>query len=414
MTSPPRDFEFHECLGRGGFGEVYRATMTGQGRPAEVAVKILHEGVDVRHQSVERIVDEARILRTVRHPVVPTSHGITVIDRRMAMIVEYVDGIDLNKLNKLDARPALLITERVASALHAAWVTEVDGVPIHVVHRDIKPANIRLRRDGAVKLLDFGIARLEIGDRQAHTGTGDLLGSVPYLAPERLLKGDSGPGQDVYALGATLFEVMFRRRLFASSLEQVYGILADPESHAEHLEEQVVCTGEPNAVRDLLLSMLAYHPEARPTAEAVAARAKELANGLPGDTLQELCSRFAEHERPRMPGPLTGKTLREVRPRTAGGHTDHEGLLATVIYDGGSKRLMTPLEASPPPAPAAPAPPSAPAVKRAGTPRTPVRTGSLWVYVQRNPTQVALGTLVFLVFLVLLGASVFGLVFALA
>ena len=403
--TPARDFEFHECLGRGGFGEVYRATMHGQGRPAEVAVKILHEGVEVRHQSVERIMDEARILRTVRHPVVPASHGVTIIDRRMAMIVEYVDGVDLHKLNKLDVKPALLIAERVASALHTAWVTEVDGAPIHVVHRDIKPANIRLRRDGAVKLLDFGIARLEIGDRQAHTGTGDLLGSVPYLAPERLLKGDSGPGQDVYALGTTLFEVIFRRRLFASTLQEVYVLLADAENHAEHLEDQLGEADVPASVRELLRSMLAYEAADRPTAHQVASRALAIAKELDGPDLATVCGRYASLERPQMHGPLTGKTLREVRPRTAGGHTDHEALLATVIYDGGAMPVR-----------AAHAEPIPPSVLPGTAPGAPTRvaeqttTPSVWTLARRHPVHAGLGVIGFIGFLTVLGASVFTLV----
>lgn len=389
-----REFQFHERLGRGGFGEVYRTTMRADGEERDVAVKLLHHAVGEQHQAVERLRDEARILGRVAHPGVPTPHGITRLDGRVALVVEFIEGLDVHDLTPMPAGTAMLLMERVANTLHSAYVTVVDGEPINVVHRDVKPSNIRIGFDGRVKLLDFGIARMDGEDREAETSTDNMLGSVAYLAPERLLHGSSEPAQDVYALGATLFEVMTGRRLFSSSLRETYVALADPENQVAHLDEVFAEVDLPEPVVTLLRRMLAYNPWQRPNAHTVSCDAHRIAEQLGGPDLGAfMASRQAGH---KGAGQLSGKVLREVRRASLITNPSFGGEPKTVLY--GADR---------------PRPTSVPdTFGGADLSRPSTRPGTSSGMPQG---LMYLGMfLVFLLFLALLGATVFAVVFALA
>ncbi|MBN2800628.1 MAG: serine/threonine protein kinase, partial [Deltaproteobacteria bacterium] len=193
-----RTFHFHTCLGAGGFGEVYRADMTTTGGLTQVvAVKMLRSGLAPASQSVERLRDEGRMLARLQHPVVLGVHDMTVMEGRVALVTEYVEGQDLDACftgeAPLPSRALLQVIGQVADALYSAWEA------LCLVHRDIKPSNIRLGTHGQVKLLDFGIARSEQGDREAHTATNMMVGSLPYMAPERFATADIQPAADVFA-----------------------------------------------------------------------------------------------------------------------------------------------------------------------------------------------------------------------
>lgn len=201
------------CLGKGGFGEVYQARMsTGDGPGVEVAVKLLHASLGDNDQAVRRMKDEGRVLKRLSHPHILEVVDLTRLDGRVALITEYVDGADLSTLIKtrdLPPRVAVEVAGAVARALHAAWTTSLgERGPLRLVHRDVKPSNIRLGRDGSVKLLDFGIARSDEVTRGIVTASDLLVGSAPYLAPERFRKGPPLPASDVFALGATAYEAL--------------------------------------------------------------------------------------------------------------------------------------------------------------------------------------------------------------
>lgn len=387
-----REFEFHERLGRGGFGEVYRATLRDGVREVEVAVKLLHHAVGRQHQAVERLRDEARILGMVAHPGVPSPHGVTFLDNRVALVVEYVAGIDLQDLGLLPHGPALRVIERVASALHSANVTVIDGAPIKVVHRDVKPSNIRLAYDGRVKLLDFGIARMDARDRETDTDHEEVLGSIPYLAPERLLEGCSEPPQDVFALGSTLFESLTGKTLFHRTLTQTYVVLAEPENFDAHLDERFADAALPASIEALLRRMLTYRARDRPDAHAVSCEAHRLAAERKDTDLEAFMR--TKPRRALEAGALSGKVLREVRRATLVTDPDGSGQPATVLWGADNPRPRTD-EAPLPPR----VPPMAPVVPKRARGRPLVRFA---------------GLVLFLAFLAIVGSVVFGIVFAVA
>lgn len=219
-------------LGRGGMGVVWRALDEVLGR--EVAVKELRTYTDADGPELAdlrlRMQREARAAARVRHPGVVAVHDVTEVDGRPLIVMELVDGPSLDDVLRergtLDAREAAEIGAKVMDALAAAHRAGV-------LHRDVKPGNILLDRSGRVVLTDFGIATMEDpGDGSAThlTRSGELVGSLDYLAPERAQGSDPGPASDVWALGATLYAAVegsspFRR---TSTYSTLTAIVAEP------------------------------------------------------------------------------------------------------------------------------------------------------------------------------------------
>ncbi|MFD4525702.1 serine/threonine-protein kinase [Streptomyces sp. NPDC058470] len=219
-------------LGRGGMGVVWRARDEVLGR--EVAVKELRTYTDAAAPELadlgRRMQREARAAARVRHPGVVAVHDVTEVDGRPLIVMELVDGPSLDDVlgerGTLDPREAASIGAKVMDALAAAHRAGV-------LHRDVKPGNILLDRSGRVVLTDFGIATMEDpGDGSAThlTRSGELVGSLDYLAPERAQGNDPGPASDVWALGATLYAAVeglspFRR---TSTWSTLTAIVADP------------------------------------------------------------------------------------------------------------------------------------------------------------------------------------------
>jgi serine/threonine protein kinase len=324
QVSPPdqdatasRRFEIHGCLGRGGFGEVYRATLhTGRGISTPVAVKVLHRDVDPGDSAVRRLRDEAHILNAVVHPTILKVHDLLVLDGRVALITELLDGEDLAAClkgpSRMGPRAVVEVIERVAAALHAAWVAPAPGGgQLQLVHRDIKPANIRIGRRGDVKLLDFGIARSDSVDREARTGTDYLVGSYLYMAPERFLDRSIRQPTDLYSLGCTLYECLAGERLFADcTLRDVYSLVLDPERHAAHLRDRFAALGPvPPRVLELLRDLLDYDAGKRPTASEVVDRCEALVERLDGPRLRAWCQDRSWPTISEQSGMLTGRIL---------------------------------------------------------------------------------------------------------
>ncbi|WP_159062452.1 serine/threonine-protein kinase, partial [Streptomyces caniscabiei] len=217
-----------EQLGRGGMGVVWRAVDEVLHR--EVALKELRTYTDAGAPELAdlglRMQREARAAARVRHPGVVAVHDVAEVDGRPLIVMELVDGPSLddvlNDRGLLDPREAAAIGAKVMDALAAAH-------RVGVLHRDVKPGNILLDRSGRVVLTDFGIATMENpGDGSAThlTRSGELVGSLDYLAPERAQGNDPGPASDVWALGATLYAAVegsspFRRTSTWSTLTAI-------------------------------------------------------------------------------------------------------------------------------------------------------------------------------------------------
>lgn len=312
-----RQFEIHDCLGRGGFGEVYRATMVSPGGlKTKVALKLLRSDVDPGGDAMLRLRDEGRLLAALRHPSILRAYDLALLDGRIGLVTEFVDGTDLHRLvGVLEPRAAITVIEAVAEALDAAWtgVGHEGGEPLRLVHRDIKPSNIRVSRHGEVKLLDFGIARSDEVDREARTGTGSTVGSLSYMAPERFSRQAPGPAADVYALGCTLYEVLVGERLHQDPVPvEMFRLAANPAAHARHIEEVMARLPETaEDVRGLLVDMTRHDPAKRPSAAEVARRSEALMDVLPGPSIKRWAKNWAWPDPERVAGSFDGRTITE-------------------------------------------------------------------------------------------------------
>ncbi|NCG18188.1 MAG: protein kinase [Rhodobacterales bacterium] len=282
------------CLGRGGFGEVYRARMKQPGGlTTTVALKVLLAGVSAESQPVERLRDEGRLLAQLEHPVIMRVIDITELEGRVALVIEYIAGEDLSECCR-GARPVsqagvVHIISEVASALDKAWSTPAsNGEPLKLVHRDIKPANIRIGQHGQVKLLDFGIARSDEMIREARTATQMVVGSLHYMAPERFTDRSLGPEADIFGLGCCLFEGLSGEKLYVRlNGPRILALALDEPSFAKHLERRKLALREGTDPRVVALmeDCLSHAPEDRPTASELIGRCDELTDVLPGPSL---------------------------------------------------------------------------------------------------------------------------------
>ncbi len=321
MDEAGRRFHFKRCLGSGGFGEVYLATMTSaSGVQTDVAVKMLHQGLDPRSQAVQRLRDEARLLGALNHPSILKVHDLVLLDGRIALVMEYIAGLDLEQCVELPEpiglRAGLEATALVADALHTAFHSPgPDGTPLRLVHRDIKPPNIRIGRHGEVKVLDFGIAKAADARREAKTQTSVMIGSPWYMAPERFDGKNDSAAADVYALGCSLYEVAARGgRLFGELSPRDHFLLAmDPKRHDTHVQQHLAPLPVSPEVRWLLHQTLAFHPDDRPNTAELSQRAEALAEAQGGPSLRRWCKALTWPPPPSLDGPLIGREVTEAR-----------------------------------------------------------------------------------------------------
>lgn len=315
-----RTFEFRECLGRGGFGEVYLAKMTApSGLSTSVAVKVLHAGLDPRSQGVRRLMDEGKILSMLNHPAIVGVHDLAIIEGRVALVTEFIEGADLGDvMYSPDPLPKSALYEAfvsVADALQAAHVaTDNEGNALGLLHRDVKPGNIRIGKHGQVKLLDFGIATASGIEREAQTGTNAIIGSFAYMPPERFRRMPMEPSGDYYSLACALFECLAMDRLFhLDDMAALLGPKTDPETAAAYYDERfgLIIESAPEAI-PLLRSMLEVHPEARPTGAEIVGALEDLASSAGGPRLARWARAHDWSEKtPIESGSLTGHIVVE-------------------------------------------------------------------------------------------------------
>ena len=215
-------YEIVAPLGAGGMGVVYRATDTRLGR--EVALKFLPDGFTDDGERHARFEREAKVLASLNQSNIAVLYGLEHLDGRHALVMELVEGDDLSTLIARGPVPlaeALPIANQIAGALEVAHEKGV-------VHRDLKPANIKIRADGTVKVLDFGLAKaLEpasaSGSSPAATPTitsvdtklGVVLGTAAYMAPEQARGKAVDRRADIWAFGVVLYEMLTGRPLFS-------------------------------------------------------------------------------------------------------------------------------------------------------------------------------------------------------
>jgi serine/threonine protein kinase len=205
-----------ELLGRGGMGEVWRAYDTDSDRI--VAVKVLPEHFVHDKTFQQRFLREARSAAGLNEPHVVPIHRYGEIEGRLYVDMRLIEGQDLQALlthGRLEPARAVAIIDQVASALEAAH-------RIGLVHRDVKPSNILVAAKDFAYLIDFGIARAA-GETKL-TGTGNVIGTWAYLAPERVTSGQTDPRADIYSLTCVLHECLTGSQPFpGDSIEQQIG-----------------------------------------------------------------------------------------------------------------------------------------------------------------------------------------------
>src|SRR3954468_15266195 len=216
-------YEIGSPLGAGGMGEVYRATDTDLKR--QVAIKVLPASLADDVERLARFRREAEILASLNHPNIAHIHGLEKSDGIIALVMELVEGPTLADRIADGAIPldeALPIAKQIAEGLEAA---HEQGI----IHRDLKPANIKVRPDGTVKVLDFGLAKAmepasaigaivtnspTITSPAMVTGIGTLLGTAAYMSPEQAKGRPADKRSDVWGFGCVLFEMVAGRRAF--------------------------------------------------------------------------------------------------------------------------------------------------------------------------------------------------------
>ena len=215
-------------IGEGGMGEVYRARDTTLDR--DVALKVLPEAFASDPDRLARFQREAQVLASLNHPNIGHIYGLEEAEGQKALVLELIEGPTLEDRIKRGPIPldeALPIAKQIAEALEAAHEAGV-------IHRDLKPANIKVRDDGTVKVLDFGLAKVLAGDAgndpsesptmTAATQNGVILGTAVYMSPEQASGSSVDKRTDIWAFGVVLFEMLTGRRAFDG--ESVSHVLA--------------------------------------------------------------------------------------------------------------------------------------------------------------------------------------------
>ena len=266
-------YQIQGPLGAGGMGEVYRALDTELRRV--VAIKVLPERFLADGERVARFEQEATTLAAINHPHVAQIYGLAHGPNSTRLLVmEFVEGDDLSARlpGGLPIDEALAIARQVAAALQAAH-------EIGIIHRDLKPANIKVRPDGVVKVLDFGLARMvehpALSELQpgvptmsaaAITEQGVILGTIPYMSPEQAKGLTVDRRSDIWSFGCVLFEMLTGRRAFAGSTraEALGAILHTTPDWS------LLPAGTPSSIRALLRRCLARDRAPRLDSAAVA------------------------------------------------------------------------------------------------------------------------------------------------
>jgi eukaryotic-like serine/threonine-protein kinase len=218
-------YEVTGILGRGGMGRVYRAFDRQLGR--DVAIKTLTEGFMGDSEMLERFYREAAKTGMLKHPNIVTVYDLGEQDGSPYIVMEYVAGEALDKViqsnRPLSFSAKLGIIEQVCHALDYAHRNDV-------IHRDVKPANVILQPDGVVKLLDFGIARQDKHDRGL-TRTGSVIGTIHYMAPERLRNQPFDGRSDLFSTGVMLYQLLTGQFPFpGEDYSAIQKILGEPYS----------------------------------------------------------------------------------------------------------------------------------------------------------------------------------------
>jgi serine/threonine protein kinase len=252
--------------GSGAYGTVAKAREARDQRRL-VALKILRE----RHLDDPRVLsrtrDEAKMLSRIDHPGIVKVYELVEHGDRPVMVMEWLEALSVGEVldvfkEGLPVAIACEIASRACMALDHAYTVVVGHRPLGLVHRDLKPSNMLLTIDGELKLVDFGLAHVELDDKESQT-VSIVLGTRAYMAPERFDGADDHPSSDVFSVGLMLYE-MLTGRLLKPSL--------NPKHHEVRVSDALETLNVPDLpsqahkkLSEAIRSMCAYEPEDRPS-----------------------------------------------------------------------------------------------------------------------------------------------------
>jgi protein kinase-like protein len=290
-------YRIERLIGRGGMGVVYEATQLSLDR--RLALKVLHPELGEDPAFLERFRREGRLQAALDHPHVVTVHEAGESEHGLFLAMRLVHGSSLAALLRegaLDAARALKLLRQVAGALDAAHAAGL-------VHRDAKPRNVLVDPDDRAYLADFGLTR--IGGESALTASGELVGTVAYLAPEIVRGGEATPASDRYAFAAMLFECLAGEPVFPRSSDAavLYAHASEPPPRISDRRPEL-----PAALNRAFEQALAKEPTRRPETARAIVDSVERAVG------PETIAALGSPPRPRLPEP--GETTPSPRPRT--------------------------------------------------------------------------------------------------
>ena len=255
-------YDVTALIGEGGMGQVYQATDTKLNR--EVALKVLPEAFATDPDRLSRFQREAQVLASLNHPGIAAIYGIEEAEGTRALVLELVEGptlADRIRQGPIPLDEALPIAKQIAEAVEAAHEAGV-------IHRDLKPANIKVRDDGTVKVLDFGLAKLHRSEQSQETdltattmatAPGLVLGTLPYMSPEQTRGHAVDRRTDIWAFGSVLYEMLTGNRAFpGTDSSDVLAKIIEREPDFTALP-----TGLPSPIRRLLRRCLDKDPRER-------------------------------------------------------------------------------------------------------------------------------------------------------
>jgi serine/threonine protein kinase len=261
-------YEIIRPIAHGGMADIYLARQGGPGQSQRpVAIKVLNDQRSAEDESRALFLHEARICALLHHQNIASVLEVDVAEGRHYLAMEYVDGVDLRDLLAAAGRversvpyevAIAIIAEAAAGLDHAHRRCDVDGQPLRLVHRDVSLSNIMVGHDGAVKVVDFGIASTTISD--VHTVPGVVRGKASYMSPEQCLGDKLDHRTDVFALGVVLYELTTGARCFhgKSDFERMLAVV-----RGDYIPPSRIAADYPPALDRVVRTALAASPDQR-------------------------------------------------------------------------------------------------------------------------------------------------------
>jgi eukaryotic-like serine/threonine-protein kinase len=261
-------YELLRPLAQGGMADLYLARRLGPGRfEHQVALKVLNQRRANDAEACAMFLDEARLVAMLNHHNIASVLEVDVVDGKHYLAMEYVHGADLREVVCAAQRAGTLVPFETAISIvcaaaagldHAHRRCGPDGKPLKLVHRDVSLSNIMLGHDGAVKVIDFGIASTTIAS--VHTQPGVVRGKASYMSPEQCLGDRIDHRSDVFALGVVLYELTTGARCFhgKTDFDRMLAVV-----RADYIPASDLVASYPAALEAVIHTALASKPERR-------------------------------------------------------------------------------------------------------------------------------------------------------